>query len=273
MAMGSSLDIIGPFAKTVGDAEILFEAMQGKDRYDSTSINVHNTIYQDKSKLTIGIPRHFLKGDGIDKDVMRVFEESVSRLKKLGYEIQEITLPNIEYSLAVYYILIPAEVSTNLARFDGVKYGLHKDGVSSIDDYFESRAAGFGPEARRRIMLGAYVLSSGYYDAYYHKASIVRELIKSDFAKAFSAVDAIIMPTAPAPAFKIGEKASDPVAMYLEDIFTVTANLVGVPAISIPAGVKNVDGKSLPIGVQILADHGREDVIFEIGKRFEAGVE
>jgi len=267
MAMGSSLDIIGPVTKTVADAEILFTAMKGKDRYDSTSIEVPSNATSQAPKV-IGIPRHFLKGDGIDASVMKVFEESIARFKALGYEIKDIELPHIEYSLAVYYVLMPAEVSTNLSRFDGIKYGLHVDGKDLIEDYFLSRGQGFGPEARRRIMLGAYVLSSGYYDAYYNKAAVVRELLRTDFTKAFHSVDAILTPTAPAPAFKIGEKVSDPVAMYLEDIFTVTANLVGVPALSIPAGTKSVEGKELPIGIQLTASHGREDILFTLGKKF-----
>lgn len=266
MAMGSSLDVIGPVTKTVSDAEILFNAMKGKDRYDSTSID---TISDPAVKpRTIGVPRHFLKGDGIDPAVMKVFEESIEKFKALGYEIKDVELPNIDYSLAVYYVLMPAEVSTNLSRFDGIKYGLHVDGKDLIEDYFLSRGQGFGREARRRIMLGAYVLSSGYYDAYYNKATAVRELLRADFAKAFESVDAIITPTAPAPAFKIGEKISDPVSMYLEDIFTVTANLVGIPAMSIPAGFKSVEGKSLPIGIQLTSSHGREDILFALGKKF-----
>jgi aspartyl-tRNA(Asn)/glutamyl-tRNA(Gln) amidotransferase subunit A len=265
MAMGSSLDIIGPFSKTVADAEILFNAMKGKDRYDSTSIDVNPN---GKKRKILGVPRHFLKGDGIDTEVMKVFEASVAKFKSLGYEIKDIELPNIEYSLAVYYVLMPAEVSSNLSRFDGIKYGYHKDGANLLEDYLLSRGEGFGREARRRIMLGTYVLSSGYYDAYYNKALTVRELLKSDFAKAFEGVDAILTPTAPSPAFKIGEKASDPVAMYLEDIFTVTANLVGVPAMSVPAGDKFVDGKRLPIGLQIIANNSREDILFDLGKKF-----
>jgi aspartyl-tRNA(Asn)/glutamyl-tRNA(Gln) amidotransferase subunit A len=265
MAMGSSLDIIGPFSKTVADAEILFNAMKGKDRYDSTSIDV---TMSGKAAKVIGVPKHFLKGEGIDRDVMKAFEVSIENFKKLGYEIKDIELPNIEYSLAVYYVIMPAEVSTNLSRFDGVKYGLHKEGRDLLEDYMLSRGEGFGREARRRIMLGSYVLSSGYYDAYYNKANAVRELLKADFAKAFEKVDAILTPTTPSPAFKIGEKTSDPVAMYLEDIFTVTANLVGVPAISIPAGAKKVDGKKLPIGIQLTAPHGREDILFSLGKKF-----
>lgn len=266
MAMGSSLDVIGPIAKTVTDSEILFNAMKGKDPLDSTSIDTLPVSMSKKPVL--GVPRHFLKGDGIDPEVMKVFEQSIEKFKQLGYEVKDIELPNIEYSLAVYYVIMPAEVSTNLARFDGVKYGLHKDGANLMEDYLLSRGEGFGREARRRIMLGAYVLSSGYYDAYYNKASAVRELLRSDFVKAFSSVDAIIMPTAPTPAFKIGEKISDPVSMYLEDIFTVTANLVGVPAISIPAGEKEAGGNKLPIGLQIIASHGREDVLFSLGKSF-----
>jgi aspartyl-tRNA(Asn)/glutamyl-tRNA(Gln) amidotransferase subunit A len=269
MAMGSSLDIIGPFSKTVGDAEILFNAMKGKDRYDSTSVDVNP---DGKKRKILGVPGHFLKGDGIDPEVMKVFEASVEKFKSLGYEIKDIKLPNIEYSLAVYYVLMPAEVSSNLSRFDSIKYGFHKEGSNLLEDYFLSRGEGFGREARRRIMLGTYVLSSGYYDAYYNKASTVRELLKSDFAKAFESVDAILTPTAPSPAFKIGEKASDPVAMYLEDIFTVTANLVGVPAISLPAGQKSVEGKNLPIGLQIIANNGREDILFDLGKKFLAEV-
>jgi len=265
MAMGSSLDIIGPITKNIEDAEILFNAMKGKDKYDSTSIDIPLT---NKKPKTIGIPHHFLNGDGVDKDVMRVFEESVNKFKSLGYEVKEISLPNIEYSLAVYYVLMPAEVSTNLSRFDGVKYGFHKDGRDLLEDYLLTRGEGFGREARRRIMLGAYVLSSGYYDAYYNKANAVRELLKADFNKAFESVDVIITPTAPTPAFKIGEKLSDPVSMYLEDIFTVTANLVGIPAISVPAGVKEIDSVKLPIGLQIIAPHSMDQYLFDIGKAF-----
>ncbi|MEK7607384.1 MAG: Asp-tRNA(Asn)/Glu-tRNA(Gln) amidotransferase subunit GatA [Patescibacteria group bacterium] len=265
MAMGSSLDVIGPLTKTVTDAEILFNCMKGKDRYDSTSIDVD---IKDSSSKILGVPRHFLKGDGIDSAVMKSFERSIEKFKSLGYQIRDIELPNIEYSLAVYYILMPAEASTNLSRFDGVKYGLHREGKNLLEDYLLTRAFGFGREARRRIMLGTYVLSSGYYDAYYNKATAVRELLKSDFARAFQTVDAILTPTAPAVAFKIGEKMADPVSMYLEDIFTVTANLVGVPAISIPAGSKDIGSKQLPIGFQIIASHGREDILFALGKQF-----
>ncbi len=270
MAMGSSLDVIGPVAKTVTDAEILFNYLKGKDKFDGTSVDVEMT---GKSAQVLGVPRHFLRGEGVDPDVMKVFEQSIEKFKSLGYQIRDIELPNIEYCLAVYYVLMPAEVSTNLARFDGVKYGLHKEGKNLLEDYLLSRSAGFGAEARRRIMLGAYVLSSGYYDAYYNKASAVRELLRADFARAFKTVDAVLTPTTPAVAFKIGEKITDPLSMYLEDIFTVTANLTGVPAISIPAGDKEILGKKLPIGLQIMANHGREDILFALGKKFLNEVE
>jgi aspartyl-tRNA(Asn)/glutamyl-tRNA(Gln) amidotransferase subunit A len=185
-----------------------------------------------------------------------------------GYDIKEIKLPNISYSLAAYYVIMPAEVSSNLSRFDGVKYGLHKDGKDGIDDYFETRGAGFGKEARRRILLGTYVLSSGYYDAYYNRANAVRRIITDDFHKAFNNVDVILTPTTPAPAFKLGEKTADPVAMYLEDIFTVTANLTGMPAMSIPSGFSEVEDKKLPLGIQMTARHGDEKTLFEVGKEF-----
>jgi aspartyl-tRNA(Asn)/glutamyl-tRNA(Gln) amidotransferase subunit A len=266
MAMGSSLDIVSPITKTVRDAEILFTAMKGKDIYDSTSINIVPVAVP--KKPIIGVPRSFLTGDGIDATVLSVFEESITRLKKLGYEVRDVELPNIKYSLAVYYVIMPAEASTNLSRFDGVKYGAKVEGKDLAEDYFLTRAGGFGREVRRRIMLGTYVLSSGYYDAYYNKANIVRELIKADFAKAFQSVDVIVTPTAPSPAFKVGEKISDPVSMYLEDIFTVPANLVGIPAIAIPAGEKEVEGKKLPIGIQLSATHGAEDALFKVSRDF-----
>ncbi len=269
MSMGSSLDQIGPFAKTVTDAEIIYNIISGVDKRDSTTIK--DDTYKIKklsSKPVIGIPRHFLGGDGIDKDTLKNFNSSIEKFRSMGYEIKDINLPNISYSLAVYYVIMPAEVSSNLSRFDGVRFGLHKDGTSGIDDYFETRGAGFGKEARRRILLGTYVLSSGYYDAYYNRANAVRRIITQDFVKAFENVDIILTPTTPAPAFKIGEKVSDPVAMYLEDIFTVTANLTGMPAMSIPSGFSDKEGKQLPLGIQLTARHGEEGLLFEVGKEF-----
>jgi aspartyl-tRNA(Asn)/glutamyl-tRNA(Gln) amidotransferase subunit A len=223
----SSLDQIGPITRTVADAQAVFETIRGVDVKDGTTIE-KSTGKSSGGKLTIGIPRKFMQLGGISADVQEVFKEAEERFKKLGYNIVDIDLPNNEFALPVYYIINFAEVSSNLSRFDGVRYGFHKDGKNGIDDYFETRAAAFGREARRRILLGTYVLSSGYYDAYYNRANALRRTITEDFHKAFEKVDIILTLTAPSPAFKIGEKVSDPVAMYLEDIFTVTANLTGL---------------------------------------------
>jgi aspartyl-tRNA(Asn)/glutamyl-tRNA(Gln) amidotransferase subunit A len=267
MAMGSSLDQIGPIGTTVEDVEVVFDAIKGKDVMDGTTIDMDT--YQFKhvgSKEVIGVPRSFLNKGGITPDILKNFEETVAKLKSAGHEVVDIELPNIAYSLPVYYIVMPAEVSSNMARFDGVKYGLHVDGKNVIDDYFKTRGIGFGKEVRRRILLGTYVLSAGYYDAYYGRAQALRALITNDFKEAFKKVDIILTPTTPAPAFRIGEKVSDPLSMYLEDIFTVTANLTGMPALSVPSGVSMVEGKSLPLGVQLTARHGDEKALFDVGK-------
>jgi aspartyl-tRNA(Asn)/glutamyl-tRNA(Gln) amidotransferase subunit A len=269
MAMGSSLDQIGPIGKTVEDTEIIFRAIAGKDIYDSTSQDgSENKPHEGKWK--IGVPYSFMKGGGIDSEVLSNFESAISKLKDAGHEIIDVSLPNIHYSLPVYYVLMPAEVSSNMARFDGVKYGALHSGSNLLEDYMLTRGEALGKEVRRRIILGTYVLSAGYYDAYYNKANIVRDLILNDFNEAFKNVDVIITPTAPNPAFKVGEKTSDPLTMYLEDIFTVTANLVGVPAISIPSGTVEREGKNLPLGIQFTAPHFRENNLFEIGKIFES---
>ncbi len=267
MAMGSSLDQIGPIAKNIEDTEIVYKAIMGKDEKDGTTID--NKTYEQKvlkSKPVIGVPRHFLKGDGISKDVLQAFEDSLKKYEKLGYKIKEINLPNISYALMVYYVVMPAEVSANMARYDGMRYGLHVDGKNGIDDYFQSRKKGLGREVIRRILLGTYVLSSGYYDAYYNRANAVRRMLTQDFIEAFKAVDLVATPTAPSVAFKIGEKTNDPVAMYLEDIFTVTANLTGMPAISLPCGYSKVEGGDMPIGLQLTARHGEEEILFLAGK-------
>lgn len=278
IAMGSSLDQIGPIGKSISDVEILFDTIKGYDTFDSTSLPngfYNNEIKQnlkhgESKKFRLGIPSHFMK-EGIDKNVLLNFDQSIEKLRSLGYEIKEIELPNIKYSLAVYYIIMPAEASTNLARFDGVKYGLRKRGNNLLGDYLETREAGFGSEVKRRIILGAHVLSSGYHDAYYNKANIVRELIRSDFNKAFDTsaggVDAILTPTSPTVAFKIGEK-KDPLSMYMSDIFTTPANVAGIPALSVPSGTVKYDSKDLPVGLQIMANYGREDILFNIGKDF-----
>jgi aspartyl-tRNA(Asn)/glutamyl-tRNA(Gln) amidotransferase subunit A len=268
IALASSLDQIGPLTKTVEDAEIFYNAIKGKDPQDSTSLDVSEEKVKNKSKMKIGVPYHFMS-EGIDQSVLANFKATVKKLEKLGHEVKEITLPNVKYSLAVYYIIMPAEASSNLARFDGVKYGFHKDGGNLLEDYYLSRGEGFGREPRRRIMLGTYVLSSGYYDAYYGKAKEVKNLISEDFNQAFLEVDLILTPTTASPAFKIGEKTANPVAMYLSDNFTVPANLTGLPSISIPSGFAKVDGKNLPLGIQFTAPFLKDDSLFEIGKQFQ----
>lgn len=270
MAMGSSLDQIGPFANTVEDTEIVYKVITGNDPHDSTSLsNEIRTSPKTPIKKVIGVPKSFVYRDGIDKEVLENFESSLKRFESLGYTCKDIEIQELEKALAVYYILMFAEVSSNLARYDGIRYGLSHPGETSIRSYFESRTDGFGPEVRRRILLGTYVLSSGYYDAYYNKANIVRAMLKDEFAKVFQDVDVVAMPTSPVPAFKIGEKSSDPLAMYLADIFTVPVNIVGVPAISIPSGKT---ATNLPLGIQLIASWMREDILFTFGKDFEKGV-
>ncbi len=270
MSAVSSFDQIGPIGKTVSDVEIVFNIIKGNDIHDSTSIkgDTYKKTRIGKNKPIIGVPGFFMNMGGIKKEVLDNFKLTINKFKELGFEVKDIDLPNASYALPAYYIVNFAEVSSNLARFDGVKYGLHKEGKDIVGDYFETRGQGFGKEARRRILLGTYVLSSGYYDAYYNRANKLRQVITNDFIKAFEKVDIIITPTTPSPAFKIGEKNNDPVSMYLEDIFTVTANLTGLPAMSIPSGFVDIDSNKLPLGVQITGRHGDEDALFEAGKDF-----
>lgn len=266
MAATSSFDVIGPIAKTVRDAEIIFDVIHGNDVLDSTTIR-DNTYEKNKikNKLKIGVPWSLINQGGINSQVKENFKKSVKDLENLGYEIIDVDLPNC---LPLYYIINFAEVSTNLSRFDGIKYGLHVDGKNLLEDYLSTRGTGFGKEVRRRILLGTYVLSAGYYDAYYGKAQTARMSLKKEFTKVFSSLDLILTPTTPAPAWRIGEK-NDPLSMYLEDIFTVTANIVGIPAISIPSGFMEIDGKKLPLGIQFMASHGGDSLLFEIGQKFE----
>jgi len=267
IAMGSSLDQIGPVTNTVDDAQIVFEALRGADVMDSTSFYPQQTK-QVPQKMKLGVPRHLLEIGGLSPDVIKNFNDSVDRFKKLGYEVYDIELPHAQYALAAYYILMPAEVSSNLARFDGVKYGYHKQGSNLLEDYLRTRREGFGREVRRRIMLGTYVLSAGYYDAFYGKANVVKGLIRKDYEDALKTVDVIMTPTTPTPAFKIGEKSNDPLEMYLADVFTVPANIAGVPAISIPSGFTHVDGHDLPLGIQLTAGLYEENILFRAGKDF-----
>ncbi|MDO8565254.1 MAG: Asp-tRNA(Asn)/Glu-tRNA(Gln) amidotransferase subunit GatA [bacterium] len=262
IAMASSFDQIGPFGKSVSDVEAVYNVIKGEDPMDSTTQEFPISNFQFSKK--IGIPKNFVESEGVSEEVKKNFAEAIEKFKSLGYEIKEIDLPNIQYSLPVYYIIMPAEASSNLARFDGVKYGLHKDGENIIDDYFQTRGEGFGLEVRRRIILGTYVLSSGYYDEYYGKAVEARRLITRELRNLFTEVDLMLTPTTPSPAWKIGEKSKNPLEMYLEDIFTVHANISGCPAISLPSGFA---GK-LPLGIELTADLGREDNLFTAGKEF-----
>ena len=266
IAMASSLDQIGPLTRTVEDAEIVFDVIRGRDEKDSTSVEIPARAAKDdpEKPLKIGVLKY--DDSGIDETVAGTMKEAIVKMKKLGHEIEEVELPLLQYSLPCYYIIMPAEVSANLARFDGVRYGFLKQGKNLLEDYMETRAAGFGREARRRVMLGAYVLSAGYYDAYYGKAGKVRAMIKGQFQKLFKDVDAMILPTAPTVAFKFGEKTDNPVQMYLSDVFTVSANLAGIPAISVPGKTNG----GLAAGVQFMAPWFREDILFKLGKQYES---
>lgn len=264
IALTSSLDQIGPFAKTLGDAKIIYDVIRGQDPLDSTTIT--DATYPAKKKFSkvIGIPREFVSSPGVAEEVRKNFDQAIEKFKSLGFEIRDLEFSYIKYALATYYIIVFAESSSNLARFDGVKYGLYKAGRSSVDDYFETRGQGFGREARRRVILGTYVLSSGYYDEYYGSALKMKDLITRELREAFKEIDLLLMPTTPTPAFRIGEKASDPLAMYLADIFTVPINLAGLPSVSLPFGFSG----NLPLGVELVADLGREDNLFTAGKEF-----
>ncbi len=264
IAMGSSLDQIGPFTKNVTDAEIIFNTISGYDNHDGQSVGEITTT--GAYTKTIGVPWHILDMPGIDDSVKQNFTESVEKLKNAGYTIRDIELPHAHLGLAVYYIIMPAEVSSNLSRIDGIRFGMRAGAQNLLDTYMNSRAEGFGPETRRRVMLGTYVLSAGYYDAYYNKAQAVRGLIRRDYDTVFNnGVDIILTPTTPTTAFRAGEK-SDPLSMYMADMFTVGANLAHVPGISIPSGV---DSQGLPMGIQAIARPFHENHLFQFGKEFE----
>lgn len=272
-AMASSLDQIGPLAKTAEDAAILFKAIAGKDAKDSTSVGVDyadvadDPVFEKVRGLTIGVPDEYF-GDGLDQEVGKEMERAMDDLKSLKIKFKKISLPYTKYALAVYYIIMPAEVSTNLARYDGLRYSPPSEGEKHklSDLYFQNRSQGFGEEAKRRILLGTFVLSAGYYDAYYLKAQKVRKLIKRDLEQTFQEVDVIFAPVSPTPAFKVGEKTANPLAMYLSDIFTIPANLAGIPAVSIP--VRGREGK-LPIGFQLMGKNWREKDVLDVGRLYE----
>jgi len=275
VAYASSLDQIGPITKDVTDAAILLNIIAGHDHRDSTAANIAVpdfglALKKDVKGMKIGIPREYFI-EGMDPEVERAVRDAVKTLEGLGAEVKEVTLPHTGYAVAAYYILATSEASSNLARYDGVKYGVRAEGAKDLlDMYMKSRSQGFGAEVKRRIMLGTYALSAGYYDAYYKKSQQVRTLIKRDFDDAFTSVDIIATPTAPTAAFKIGEKSADPLQMYLSDIFTISVNLAGIPGISIPCGfTKN----NLPIGLQLLGRHFDEESILHASFAYEQATE
>jgi aspartyl-tRNA(Asn)/glutamyl-tRNA(Gln) amidotransferase subunit A len=271
IAFASSLDHIGPLTKTSKDAALLLRTIAGRDPMDATSADLPVPDYVAELEkpirgLKLGIPKEYF-GAGLDAEVRTAVECAIDQLAKLGCEVIQLSLPHTDYAIPTYYLVATAEASSNLARFDGVRYGHRARAVRSLSEMYErSRDEGFGAEVKRRIMLGTYALSAGYYDAYYLKAQRVRTLLTRDFEEAFQKVDAIVTPTTPTPAFKLGEKAADPLAMYLADIYTVTANLVGVPGISVPCGESS---DKLPIGLQILGKHFDESTILRLAHAFE----
>ena len=270
IAFASSLDQAGPMAKTVKDNAIMLQAITGYDAKDSTSLNAPvpdfiGACKGDVKGKKIGIPKEY-RPDGLSQEISDLWDKGIKLLQDQGAEIVEVSLPHTKYGLPTYYIIAPAEASSNLARYDGVRYGLRVDGNSLDEMYENTRAEGFGAEVKRRILIGTYVLSAGYYDAYYKKAQRVRYLIAEDFKKAFEKVDALLTPTTPTPAFKIGEKQEDPLTMYLNDLFTVTASLAGLPAMSLPVGLSK-DG--LPLGLQLITGTLQEEKLFNIATALE----
>jgi aspartyl-tRNA(Asn)/glutamyl-tRNA(Gln) amidotransferase subunit A len=296
VAMTSSTDVPGPITKTVEDAKIVLDVIAGVDKNDATTVETRNfvethyhasketqsiaSLQEGVKGLTIGLPREYFV-EGIEKGVKEAIDKAIEKLKELGVKFKEVSLPHTKYGIGVYYIITPSEISSNLARFDGIRYGYseHKNGDSHnlYSIYAKSRGKGFGPEAKRRIMLGTYALSAGYYDAYYLQAQKVRTKIKEEMDEAFKKVDCLLTPTSPHPAFKIGEKSSDPLKMYLEDIFVTGASLAGLPAISIPCGFVETlplnkgetERGSLPVGMQLIGNRFNEEILFRIGNVYE----
>jgi len=275
VAFASSLDQIGPITKDVADCALMLNAIAGHDSYDSTSADLPAADYSlrpdgNLEGLRIGIPKEYFI-DGMDPEVLHAVREGIHAMEKLGAKTREVRLPHTEYAVATYYILATAEAGSNLARYDGVRYGYRaKPTKDLLEMYMKTRQAGFGPEVKRRIMLGTYALSSGYYDAYYRKAQCVRTLIKGDFDEAFKQVDVIVTPTAPTAAFKIGEKTQDPLQMYLSDIFTISVNIAGIPALSMPCGFT---GSDLPIGLQIMGRPFAEETVLRAAHAYEQATE
>ncbi len=271
IAFASSLDHIGPFGRTVADVAAVLQAIAGRDPNDSTSVDVPVPDYlaalnKPVKGMKLGVPKEYF-GGGLDPDVRAKVEKGIALLREQGCEVREVSLPHTDYAIACYYIIATAEASSNLARYDGVRYGPRAPGVDTLEAmYRRTRGRGFGAEVKRRIMLGTYALSAGYYEAYYLKAQKVRALLYQDFVKAFEQVDALVTPTSPTPAFKLGEKTEDPLAMYLADIYTVTGDLVGVPGISVPCGKSKA---GLPIGLQFFTRHFEEARLLQLAHAFE----
>ena len=294
IALSSSLDQIGPITKTVDDAAIIFEAIKGKDFYDATSFSSDSSDELDLERLKnlkVGVPKEYFSGSGLDKDVSLGMEKAMDSLKSLGLKFEEVTLPHTKYALSCYYIIMSVEASTNLARYDGIRYErdanipassstpsqtsrggrIHTNDTNRLtlkDIYFKTRGKKFGAEVKRRILLGTFALSSGYYDAYYSKAQRVRRLIRNDFEKAFKHVDVIFAPTTPTTAFKIGEKTKDPLSMYLSDVFTIPVNLAGLPALSLPVQ-DFISKEGLPVGFQLIGNYKKETDILGVGSYYE----
>jgi aspartyl-tRNA(Asn)/glutamyl-tRNA(Gln) amidotransferase subunit A len=274
VAFASSLDQIGPITKDVRDAAILMNIIAGPDKFDSTSLSESvpdfaRSLEKGVKGLKLGLPKEYFI-EGLDPDVEETVRKAVANLEGQGAEVIEISLPHTEFALSTYYIIAPAEASANLARFDGVRYGFRAKGTNGLlEHYGKTREEGFGPEVKRRVILGTYVLSSGYYDAYYLRAQKVRALIRQDFATAFQKVDAIVCPTSPTPAFKLGERTSDPLRMYLADIFTLAANIAGICGISVPCGLLEKEGKQLPVGLQILGKELDESTVLQVAYAYE----
>lgn len=270
MALASSLDQIGPFTRTVEDAALVMEVIEGKDERDATSVHLSDTtipelLEKDVKDMKVGVPKEYFL-EAMDPEIKKVVMDAVGEFEKAGSEIVEISLPHAEYALATYYIIMPAEASSNLGRYDGLRYGYHSCGENLIETYSRTRGEGFGKEVQRRVMLGSYTLSAGYYDAYYRKALQVRTLLKQDFDEALKQVDLIITPTSPSVAWGLGEKFNDPLTMYLSDIYTITANLVSVPAMSIPCGFVN----DLPVGLHLVAKHFHEYTLYKAGAFYQS---
>ncbi len=274
VAFASSLDQIGPIARSVTDAAELLSVISGHDSLDSTSVpepvpDFSSALEQGVEGLRIGFPREYF-GEGLSSEVRQSVEKALTLLEKQGAAVEEMSLPHTDFAVATYYILATAEVSSNLERYDGARYGFRAQGIGNLEElYTKSRSEGFGEEVKRRIMLGTYVLSAGYYEAYYRKAQKVRTLIKQDFEEAFKKYDAIITPTSPTTAFKLGERLNDPLQMYLSDVFTISANLAGIPALSVPCGKAS---NGLPIGLQVLGKPFDEETVLRVGHSVETGV-